>query len=51
MFTMDGNQWVMYDLIKCNDKTCLTDRLISQKGTEVGHSDPTVCYGMAVVQR
>jgi len=51
MFIMDGNQWIVYDLIKYNDKTCLTDRPISQPGTEVGHSDPAVCYGIAVVQR
>ena len=48
MFKMDWNQWVMYNKRKYNDKTCLTDRLMGQTGTEVGHSDPAVYYGIAV---
>ncbi len=51
MFKTDCNHWIMYNLIMCNDKTCLTDRPISQTGTKVGHSDPAVYDGMAVVER
>lgn len=40
----------MYDLQKYNNKTCLTERLTSRSGTQVGYSDPVVHYGMAIAQ-
>ncbi len=32
-------------------KACLTARPTSRAGTKVGHSDPVVLYGRAIVQR
>lgn len=40
----------MYNLQKCNNKTCLTERLTSQSDTQVGYSDPVVHHGMAIAQ-
>jgi hypothetical protein len=40
----------MYDLQKCNNKTCLTERLTGRSGTQVGYNDPVAHYGMAIAQ-
>lgn len=40
----------MYDLLKFNNKTCLTERLTGRSDTQVGYNDPVVHYGMAIAQ-
>ena len=40
----------MYDLLKCNNETCLTERLTSRSDTQVGYNDPVTHYGMVIAQ-
>ena len=40
----------MNNLIKYNDKTYLTERLINRSDMQIGHSDPVILNGMIIAQ-
>ena len=50
IFILVRNQCASIRSSKCNDKICLTERLIGRSATQVGHSDPVIHNGMIIAQ-